>query len=94
MPKYRVNVCRTAYGNLDFVVDDAKNPTQAMRIAEREAPNHDFTEHTSEYEAQGCLKLDSNGKAKFDCVSDCKPTPAQQRVSAPAHPVRKPKNRR
>lgn len=57
MPKYRVNVCRIAYGNLDIEVE-AKNEKEAMSKAEDKAGNYEFTEHTSEYKAQGAMLVD------------------------------------
>ena len=58
MPKYRVNVSRTAISNMEIVVE-AKNPKQAMKKAHDEAPNHLFpTEHTSQYQAEGCLPVE------------------------------------
>ena len=57
MSKYRVNVCRIAYSNLDIEVE-AKNPIEAEKKAEQEAGNHLFpNEHTSEYDAQGCHEI-------------------------------------
>jgi hypothetical protein len=56
MPKYKVNVCRIAYGNLDIEVE-AKNTKEAMRKAEDKAGDYLFTEHTSKYEAQGATLL-------------------------------------
>lgn len=57
MPKYRVDVSRIAYSNMEIIVD-AKNPKQAMKKAQEEAPNHLFpSEHTSEYEAQGAILI-------------------------------------
>ena len=57
MPKYKVNVCRIAYGNRVIEVE-AKNQKEAMRKAEDEAGNYEFTENISEYEAQGATKID------------------------------------
>lgn len=56
MSKYRVNVSRIAYGNLDIDVE-AANEREALRIAEEEAGNHLFNEHTSEYQAQGATEI-------------------------------------
>jgi len=55
--KYRVNVCRIAYGNLDIEVI-GRNAREAKRDAEDEAGNHVFTEHTSEYKAQSVTRLE------------------------------------
>ena len=60
--KFRVDVCRIAYGNTDIEVEvDAKNSRQgerlAMRKAEDLAGNISFSEHTSEYKAQGALRI-------------------------------------
>jgi hypothetical protein len=62
MPKYRVNVCRIAYGNLDIEVE-AKNKKEAMSKAEDKAGSYEFTEHTSEYKAQGVILVDSHLEA-------------------------------
>ena len=56
MAKYRVNVCRIAYGNRDIEVE-AKNEQEAMTIAENKAGSYDFSEHTSKYEAQSVSKI-------------------------------------
>jgi hypothetical protein len=55
MKTYKVNVCRIAYGNMDIYVE-AKNPKEAETLAEDKAGNYSFSEHTSEYEAQGCTE--------------------------------------
>jgi hypothetical protein len=55
--KYRVNVCRIAYGNQDIEVV-ADNARKAKRLAEEEAANHVFTEHTSEYQAQSVTRIE------------------------------------
>jgi hypothetical protein len=46
--KYTVNVCRTAYGNHDIVVE-AKDEKEAKEKALDEAGNYFYSEHTSEY---------------------------------------------
>lgn len=56
MPKYSVNVCRTAYGNRDIVVD-AKNAKEAEERAVEVAGNFEFSEHTSNYTAEGVRKV-------------------------------------
>lgn len=57
MPKYRVNVCRIAYSNMDIEVE-ARNPKQAEKKAQEEAGNYSFpNEHTSEYSVQSVVKL-------------------------------------
>jgi hypothetical protein len=50
--KYKVNVTRIGYANLDIEVE-ADNPEDAERKALDTAGNHLFSEHHSEYEAQG-----------------------------------------
>jgi hypothetical protein len=51
--RYKVNVCRIAYSNLDIEVW-ATSQKDALRKAEAQAGNHVFpNEHSSEYEAQG-----------------------------------------
>jgi len=57
LKKYRVNVCRIAYGNLDIEVE-ARNARAAERLAEADAGNHSFTEHTAEYRTQTCQRLE------------------------------------
>ena len=56
MPRYRVNVCRIAYGNLDIEIE-ADNEKEAMQKAENKAGDYSFTEHTSKYEAQGATQI-------------------------------------
>ena len=56
LKKYRVNVCRIAYGNLDIEVM-APNKKLAQRSAEESAGNYSFTEHTSEYQAQSVMEI-------------------------------------
>jgi hypothetical protein len=63
MPKYRVDVCRIAYANRTIEVE-AKNPKQAQRLAEDEAGGLDFSEHTSKYEAQTCVKIEDDEHLK------------------------------
>jgi hypothetical protein len=54
--KYKVHVCRTAYSHLDIEVE-ARNASDACRIAEEEAGNHSFpTENSSNYEAQSAVE--------------------------------------
>jgi hypothetical protein len=55
--KYRVNVCRIAYGN-QYIEVVARNKKEAQRTAEDEAGNLSFTEHTSKYQAQTCQRLE------------------------------------
>jgi len=55
MKTYEVDVCRIAYGNLTIEVQ-ASSSEEAMRIAEEEAGNYSFNEHTSEYKSQGALQ--------------------------------------
>jgi len=50
--KYKVNVTRIGYANLDIEVE-ASSLEEAEEKALDEAGNHLFTEHHSEYEAQG-----------------------------------------
>jgi hypothetical protein len=59
MPKYTVHVCRIAYSHLNIDVE-ADNSKKAMQKAENVAGTYSFptTGHSSEYEAQGCMKLD------------------------------------
>ena len=54
---YRVNVCRISYGNLAIKVV-ARNAREAKRLAEDQAGNFSFTEHTSEYQAQSVTRLE------------------------------------
>lgn len=55
--RYRVHVCRIAYSHLDIEVE-ARSQAEAEVAAEQEAGNHVFpTENSSEYQAQGCVKL-------------------------------------
>ena len=56
MPKYRINVCRIAYGNRDIEVT-ARNLEAATKKAEDTAGNYLFNEHTSKYEAQGGILI-------------------------------------
>jgi len=56
LKRYRVNVCRTAYGNLDIEVE-ATNAVEAGKIAVDKAGNYSFTEHTSEYSEQGVTEV-------------------------------------
>jgi hypothetical protein len=88
MPRYKfsVDVCRIAYGNIDIEVEvEAKNSrqghTKACRLAEELAGNYNFSEHTSEYKAQGATPL-----------IDFKEGDANVEPS-PTHPVHKSKNR-
>lgn len=63
MPVYKVHVCRIAYSHLDIEVE-ARNKDEASHKAEQEAGNHLFpNENTSEYEAQGCTKIESQLEA-------------------------------
>jgi hypothetical protein len=56
--RYKVNVCRIAYSNLDIEVS-ATSQKDALRKAEAQAGNHVFpNEHTSEYEAQGASLIE------------------------------------
>jgi hypothetical protein len=56
MPKYKVNVCRTAYANLDIEVE-APNQKAAEEKALIEAGDHLFSENRSEYTAEGITQL-------------------------------------
>jgi capsular polysaccharide biosynthesis protein len=57
MPKYRVNVCRIAFSNMDIEVE-AHNKEEAEHVAENEAGSHSFpNEHTSEYQVQSVTRL-------------------------------------
>jgi len=53
---YCINVCRIGYGNLDVEVQ-AHNAREAKRLAERKAGSYEFSEHSSEYEAQGASEV-------------------------------------
>lgn len=66
MPKYRVDVNRTGYGNLNIEVS-AKNEREALRKAEADAGNHVFSEHTSEYAAQGVTRIKEPSEPLFKC---------------------------
>jgi hypothetical protein len=50
--RYKVSVTRIGYANLEVEVE-AENPEDAERKALDTAGNHLFSEHSSEYEAQG-----------------------------------------
>lgn len=54
--KYKVHVCRIAYGHLDIEVE-ARNASDACRMAEEEAGNYCFTENSSKYEAQSAVEV-------------------------------------
>ena len=56
MAKYRVDVSRIGYGNRNIEVE-AHNPKEAMKKAEDVAGSYEFSEHTSQYEAQGATKI-------------------------------------
>jgi hypothetical protein len=48
MPKYLVDVCRTAYG-FNTLEIEAESPEQARELALDEAGNHEYSEKASEY---------------------------------------------
>jgi hypothetical protein len=48
MPKYLVEVCRTAYG-FNTLEIEAENYQQAKKLALDEAGNHEYSEKSSEY---------------------------------------------
>lgn len=52
MPKYKVNVCRTAYANRLIEVE-AKDPKEAEEKALDIAGDFDYSEHSSNYSAEG-----------------------------------------
>lgn len=52
MPKFKVNVTRIGYANLDIEVD-ADSPEQAEEKALDKAGNYLFSEHSSDYESNG-----------------------------------------
>jgi hypothetical protein len=56
LKKFRVDVSRIGYGNCDIEVQ-ARNPKEAMEAAEEVAGNYSFSEHTSQYEAQGATEI-------------------------------------
>ena len=57
MPKFKVNVSRTAYSNLDITVE-ADTVEEAELKAVDTAGNYSFpNEHTSDYNAQGSTQL-------------------------------------
>jgi hypothetical protein len=55
MPKYLVNVCRTAWGFNTLEVE-ADSPEQAKNIALDEAGNHLYSEKESEYTCEGVFE--------------------------------------
>lgn len=52
MPKYKVNVCRTGYANLLIPVE-ADTPEEAEQMAVDIAGDYEFSEHSSNYSAEG-----------------------------------------
>lgn len=52
MPVFKVSVSRTGYGYSTFEVE-AKDSTEAKEKALEEAGDHDYSEHSSEYNVEG-----------------------------------------
>jgi hypothetical protein len=63
MPKYLVNVCRTAWGFNTLEVE-ADGPEQAKEIALDEAGNHLYSEKESEYTCEGVFEKNPVTKKK------------------------------
>lgn len=58
MPKYRVNICRTAYANT-YIEVEATTKKKAEEKALEDAGNHLFpTEHTSDYSVEGSTLIE------------------------------------
>lgn len=58
--KYTVLVIRTSYGNREIEVE-ADSEEGAREKALEEAGNHEFSEHTAEYEVDYVTKTKDNG---------------------------------
>ena len=57
MAKYRVSVVRIGYACHDIVVE-AASKTEAEDLAVDKAGDFEFTEHASDYKADGCQEVE------------------------------------